>query len=195
MSPRVLQIRSLPNPMEQDGGNGARTHEPNLRELTAELDGVRALFMEMFKSLHSLIDERDRLYKERDDSRRVSVDAALIAAKEQTAASFVASEKAIVKAEEAQRAYNVQHNDLARKMDEQNKATIPRIEAERRMQDLEKSINDVRNTLSAGGGVSEGGRRLKDESRANIALGLSLLAALISLGGILTVVVRSLGAR
>ena len=50
-----------------------------------------------------IIDERDRLYKERDDSRRTAVDAALTAVKEQTKASFDASEKAIVKAEEAQR--------------------------------------------------------------------------------------------
>lgn len=95
-------------------------------------------------SLREINDERDRLYKERDESRRTAVDAALTAVKEQTKASFDASEKAIVKAEEAQKSYNQSHNDLARKMDDQNKATMPRSETESRFRSLEEKVNDTR---------------------------------------------------
>jgi len=124
--------------------NGYRTHEPSLRELTAELDGARDLLEEKIQSLRDVLDERDRLYKERDDARRTAVDAALAAVKEQTKASFEASEKAIVKAEEAQKAYNTAHNDLARKMDEQNKATMPRPEIQARFDSLEEKLTSLR---------------------------------------------------
>jgi len=72
-------------------------------------------------------------------------------------------------AEDAQKAYNVIHNDLARKMDEQNKATIPRTEAEQRTRQVEERINEIRNIQLLGGGANERSKRLKDESRANIA--------------------------
>lgn len=107
-------------------------------------------------SLREINDERDRLYKERDDSRRTAVDAALTAVKEQTKASFEASEKAIVKAEDAQKSYNQSHNDLARKMDDQGKGTMPRSETESRFRSLEEKINEVKSAISTGGGRSAG---------------------------------------
>lgn len=136
-------------------------------------------------ALRQLVDERDRLYKERDESRRTAVDAALAAVKEQTKSSFEASEKAIVKAEEAQKAYNASHNDLARKMDEQNKATIPRPEAQTRFDALEEKIASIKNTLAASSGVSVGGKALKDESRSNLAIAVSVIVLLITLGKML----------
>lgn len=124
--------------------NGSRTHEPSLRELTAELDGLREVLLAKLEAAKEIFNERDKLYKERDESRRTMVDAALVAQKEQTKASFEASEKAIVKAEEAQKSYNQSHNDLVRKMDEQNKATMPRTETESRFRTLEEKINELR---------------------------------------------------
>jgi vacuolar-type H+-ATPase subunit I/STV1 len=135
--------------MAERDSNGPRTHEPSLRELTAELDGLRQLFLEMVKSQRDILDERDKLYSERDMSRSKAVEAALVSVKEQTKASFEASEKAIVKAEEAQKAYNQSHNDLARKMDEQNKATMPRNETEARFSAIEEKIGVVRDSTSA----------------------------------------------
>jgi hypothetical protein len=131
--------------------------------------------------LKATLDERDKLYKERDDSRRTAVDAALTAVKEQTKASFEASEKAIVKAEEAQKAYNTSHNDLARKMDEQSKATMPRSETESRFHSLEEKITEIRTTIGTGVGAMVGGKAVKDESRANLALGISVVLFLLTL--------------
>lgn len=145
--------------MTTEDGNGSRTHEPSLRELTAEMDGLRELFHAKFDSLKEILDERDRLYKERDESRKTAVDAALTAVKEQTKDSFVASEKAIVKAEEAQKAYNSSHNDLARKMDDQNKATMPRPEAQQRFSALEEKIVIVSTAVAA---ATAGSKSMKD---------------------------------
>lgn len=129
-----------------------RTHEPSLREITVELDGLRTLVLAKLESLKELL-------KERDESRRTAVDAALTAVKEQTKASFEASEKAIVKAEEAQKSYNVAHNDLARKMDEQNKATMPRIETENRFSAMEEKLNAVKTSIAE---TVAGGKGMRD---------------------------------
>lgn len=136
-----------------------RTHEPTLRELTAEMDGLRELIMAKFDGIKETLNERDRLYKERAE----------------------ASEKAIVKAEDAQKAYNQNHNDLARKMDEQNKATIPRIEAAARFEQYAKEITELKTAQATGGGATLGGKALKEESRANIAIVIAVISVIGSL--------------
>ncbi len=118
--------------------NGPRTHEPNLRELTSEMDGMREVFRVEIKALRELIDERHSLYSERDHSRQDAVHSA-----------FLSSEKSNTKTEEAQKAYNAQHNDLINKMDKQNAATMPRIEIESRFVALEEKIGTVRDNTSA----------------------------------------------
>lgn len=120
-----------------------------LSEIKSELDGLREVVLAKQEALREIIDERDRLYKERDDSRRTAVDAALAAVKEQTKATFEASEKAIVKAEEAQKSYNSSHNDLSRKMDEQYKAMTPQSEARLKWDNSDREIADIRKELIA----------------------------------------------
>jgi len=109
--------------------NGPRTHEPDLRELTAELDGLR-----------QLMDERDKWYGERDRDRQLAVEKALAAAEKATASAFAASKEAIVKAEEGQKAYNLSHNDLLKKLDDQHKVTMPRSEADLRFEVMGAAI-------------------------------------------------------
>lgn len=87
--------------------------------------------------LLTVIDEHDKQHA-----------AALRALKELTAAAFVASEKAIVKAEEAQFAYNSTHNDLARKMDAQYKEMVPRAEANLKWDGFEKDLVELRKDIS-----------------------------------------------
>lgn len=122
----------------------------------------------------------EKLYDERDVSRKTAVDAALMAAKEQTKANFDASEKAIVKAEEAQKAYNASHNDLARKMDEQNKGTVPRPEIQQRFQTVEKDIADIRQQIAAGQAGALGGRQSKDDSRASMMQIIAVVSIIIA---------------
>lgn len=99
-------------------------------------------------SLRLVIDERDRLYKERD---------------------------------EAQRAYNERHNDLARKMVDQNKGTVPRPEIDARFHAIEEKVTELRTAIATGGGAALGGRAVKDETRANVAMIVGLLALVATL--------------
>lgn len=78
--------------------------------------------------LRIVIDERDRQYGIQFRAAEVAVGAAFDAQKAAMEAAFAASKEAIGKAEEAQRAYNVVHNDLSRKMELQGKETMPRPE-------------------------------------------------------------------
>jgi len=171
--------------MSEDRTANNRTHEPSLRELTIDLDGLKELLISKMESMKEVINERDKLYKERDDSRRTAVDAALAAAKEQTKASFEASEKAIVKAEEAQKSYNIAHNDLARKMDEQNKATMPRTETQQRFDSTAKEISELKTVVAAmvasSTGLAVGGKAVKDEGRANLAIIVAIIGVMLAL--------------
>lgn len=151
--------------METAAGHKFRETDVSLREYvdtTRKLDighlasladeklvGLKELLHSELAANRDVLDERDKLYKERDDSRRTAVDAALTAVKEQTKASFEASEKAIVKAEEAQKSYNASHNDLSRKMDEQYKAMTPQSEARLKWDNTDKEVGDLRRELTA----------------------------------------------
>lgn len=76
--------------------------------------------------LEKLINERDRLYKERWDAQNV----------------------AIFKAEEAQKTYNVGHNDLTRKMETQYSTMVPQAEAKVKWDSIDKAIEENRRTVS-----------------------------------------------
>ena len=78
--------------------------------------------------IERIVDERDRQYDMRFRASEIAVQAALLAQKELTASSFAASEKAIIKAEEAQRDYNQRSNEFRGQLDDQAKMLMPRIE-------------------------------------------------------------------
>lgn len=147
---------------------------------TIPVSDAQVLFAKV-DAMKEVIDERGRLYKERDESRRTAVDAALTAVKEQTKASFEASEKAIVKAEEAQKSYTASHSDLAWKMDEQSKATMPRSETETRFRGLEEKINELRSGEARGIGRSAGSPAMWSA----VSLGAALLMTLLSIAALI----------
>lgn len=150
--------------------NAQRTHEPSLREVVAELDGLR-----------KLMDERDKWYGERDKDRQTAVDKALAAADKQTVAAFLAAKEAVFKAEEGQKSYNATHNDIARKMDEQNKATMPRTEIDARFQGQEEKIGGLKEAFAKTAGATEGTKMVRDDSRANLAIAISFILLLLAL--------------
>ena len=184
--------------------NGSRTHEPSLREVTAELDGLRTLLLAKLEALNEKLDERDKLYTERDTSRRTAVEAALVAVKEQTASAFAASKEGIVEAKKGQDAYNATHNDLLRKMDDQNKSTMSRSEIDARFHAVEEKINTLKDSVATVGsavaaqiaavtGAQAGGKSVKDESRSNVAILVSVVAVLITVGiALATLVAKAL---
>jgi hypothetical protein len=130
-------------------------------------------------ALRELLDERDRRYEERDRDFKNFVNS-----------TFLSNEKAIAKAEQAQRDYNVAHNDLARKLDEQNKATIPRAECEARFRGLEENIVSLREAVTSFGGVSVGTRGIKDEARANFAVLISVASVVIAIISVAAMLMR-----
>jgi len=93
--------------------------------------------------LRELLDERDRRYESRFAAQERAADAALAAQKELTSAAFASAEKAILKAEEAQRAYNERSNEFRDALDDQNKRMLPRTEAEAQLAALDNKIADT----------------------------------------------------
>ncbi len=104
------------------------------------IDTLHEYLIAQIRNLRELLDERDRLYKERNDSQRTAVDAALTAVKENTKSSFDASEKAIVKAEDAQREYNIRSNEFRGQLDDQAKTLMPRPEALTMFKSVEEKL-------------------------------------------------------
>ena len=89
---------------------------------------LETIINERCNRLESIVNERDKQYDMRFRAAEIAVNAALASQQKNTADAFLASENAIEKAENAQKEYNIAHNDLSRKLDEQNKATVPRPE-------------------------------------------------------------------
>jgi DNA repair exonuclease SbcCD ATPase subunit len=184
---------------KQTGGRTLVAYDPSPRELQANIDSLRSLLAEKSEAFGKLLEinaikekleailelakERDRWYSERDKDRQVQVDKALTAAKEQTASSFAASKEAILKAEEAQRSYNQTHNDLNRKMEEQSKMTMPRLETQQRFEGVEEKIaatNKVINDLRESREKSEGRGAGVNATWAAIASVAGILIAVIA---------------
>lgn len=158
-----------------------RTRELTLIELTAELDALTRL-MEQYCSHHAKFeDERDNRYETKFTAAERAVAAALSAAKELSTATATASNQAIIKAEEAQTAYNLAHNQ-----------TIPRPEAEARFKTIEGEIKQLRETMASGGGREVGVKQVKDESRANIAIIVSVIVGFLSFVGVAVTIITVL---
>jgi DNA primase large subunit len=162
--------------------------------------------------LERVIDERDRLYDIRFKAAEVAVNAALAAAEKQTSASFLASEKAIVKAEEAQREYNIRSNEFRGQLDDQAKTLMPRpetltlfkshedklasmrseldsrlsayiVSVERALDEVKKDINGLRESRSEGGG-----RQLGETAMWGYVVGAA--GFILTLGSIILLVLK-----
>lgn len=112
-------------------------------DIIQRLQDVKELMAAKWSSVKTVMDERHALYQERAQSQKVAVDDALKAQKELTTQAFSASEKAIVKAEDAQKAYNLSHNDLLKKMD----LLVPKAEAQLKWETTDKEVQENRREL------------------------------------------------
>lgn len=145
-----------------------------------------------FQSFRELMSERDIRYMGMFTASKDAVTSALAAQKELTNSAFNSSEKAIVKAEEAQKSYNTSHNDLARKMDEQNKATMPRTETENRFKAMEEKVALLTGSFSAGSGAQAAVREARGDSRANLNALIAVISILIAVGGVVFGIAKAL---
>lgn len=155
------------------------------KDLNTALASLKAEFL----SFKELMKERHERYKERHDSHKTLMDAALTAVKDQTKSSFDNSREAIVKAEEAQNAYNLSHNDLAKKLEQQNQATMPRTETEGRFKAMEEKVALLTGSFVAGTGATQGAAISRQESRANISVIVAVIGSVLGMGGVLVAVI------
>jgi ABC-type Na+ efflux pump permease subunit len=145
--------------------------EITIGELVARLDASEKLNI-----------ERDRRYEERFKAAEEAVKAALVAAKELTAAAFASSEKAIVKAEDAQKSYNERTNELRGALNDQNKTLLPRNEADTRFAAIEEKVEEaktgiasLRESRSEGSGKDEAVEAARLAQRWVIGLAITVL--------------------
>lgn len=157
--------------MSTNGDNGSRTHEPSLREVVAELDGLRDLMKSEDRRLEQVMDERDARYMERSN-----------AAEKQVGVAFTASEKAAAKTEQAQDVYNRGHNDLLRKMDDQHKDTLPREEANAKFDSIGKEIQGLREFRSGDTVRRETRTEDRGQGNADRLVIVTLIAAIAGVG-------------
>lgn len=92
-------------------------------------------------------DERDKRYEERFKASETSVTTALAAQKEAVFAAFVASEKAIVKAETAQTSYNERSNEFRQALDDQAKLQLSKTEALQTFKSQDDKLEEVKNRI------------------------------------------------
>lgn len=106
--------------MAEPAKNG-RLHDPSLRELTAELDGLEKVLSEKISGLANISDERDRRYEDRFG-----------AMDEKNTLALASSEKAIAKAEIAQEKRFDNTNEWRAAMQDRDRNQMPRVEIEQR---------------------------------------------------------------
>jgi hypothetical protein len=179
--------------------------------ISHELTYLRREFISRLKALdrfvNKTLEERDRRYEDRFKAQETTVgdrfkaaetavSAALAAQKELTNASFIASEKAIGKAETAQADYNVRSNEFRGQLDDQAKTLMPRAESQVQFKSYDEKIEQMRVEIaslreyrSAGGGAKS--QQLESRQQSQWVIGLAVSAG-IGLGGLLTGVIMKI---
>ena len=158
-----------------------RTHEPSLRELTTELDGLRKLLEARVDAIREVVDERDRLYKERDEARRTAVDAALTAVKDQTKASFDASEKAIVKSDVNAEKWRENANEWRESMLDREVKFAAKSEVSAELGGIRNDIAGLTKSRDEFRGGTAGSHSVGADVRANIAIAVSVVGLIAML--------------
>lgn len=106
-----------------------------------------AYFERWLRSVEALMDERDRRYEDKFKALDNATEKALAAVREQTNAAFQANEKAITKAEEAQRSYNERSNEFRGQLDDQAKRLMAREEALSKFGTYDEKLEDCKREI------------------------------------------------
>ena len=94
------------------------------------------------------MDERDRRYEERFKAQEAAVTVALSSMEKITAATFASSEKAIDKAEAAQKDKNEMSNEFRGQLRDQADRFMPRLEAESKQNAMDDKIDALREEVA-----------------------------------------------
>lgn len=116
------------------------------------------------ESLSKIIDERDRQYGIQFKAAEETVHAALASQDRQMTSSFLSSEKAIAKAEQAQSEYNIRSNEFRGQLDDQAKLLMPRAEAQSMFTAYEDKLENVKEVIVSNKDATDiAADRLRDE--------------------------------
>lgn len=117
-------------------------------KLEANDISLKELIEKLFQAEQEYTRQRFDDIKKQFEQQEKNVAFALASQKELSQNVANASDKAITKAEEAQKQYNQGHNDLSRKMEDQYKEMLPRKEADERQKNQEEKLEAHRGELS-----------------------------------------------
>jgi hypothetical protein len=154
---------------------------PTLERFSSDLKGLRDLLLAKLDALREMMDERDRRYAAMSAESKEAVRAAFVAQKELTDAAFKSSEKAIIKAEDAQREYNARSNEFRGQLEDQASRLMPKDEANARFKvaddkidDIKKDVQNLRESRSEIGGKT-------DQNKWLIGIAVGLAGAVVAL--------------
>lgn len=144
--------------MNRAEDNNGRTHEPSLRELTAELDGATALLKASVENLAEVMNERDRRYEDR-----------FTAMDEKTSLALAGSEKAVSKAETATEKRFDAVNEFRGTLSDQATNLLPRAEASAKFQSYDEKLEDMKKEIGSLRESRSGSAGAKDERAVVVA--------------------------
>ena len=138
-------------------------------EVSAEVQHLSKLHGEKFASIQTQFQERDTRTDQTSKDSKVAVDAALQAAKEAVSEQNKSSALAIGKSETS-----------TGKQIDQIALNIAGMTS-----NLNDKIDDVKNRMNVIDGRTKGGQDNKDDHRSNIAIAVSVIMTLITIGGLI----------
>lgn len=100
-------------------------------------------------SLREFLEEKLQHLSTRVTNLDAKFDAALIAQEKATAQAFAASEKAIVKSEDAQRELNIKNNEFRGQLKDQSTLFMPSAEAKMMFTNFDEKLNALRNEFES----------------------------------------------
>lgn len=152
--------------------DNGRTHDPSLRELTAQIDGMVRLY-----------EERDRRYEDR-----------FKAADEKTALALTASKEAVSKAEAATEKRFDAVNEFRGTLSDQARLLLPRAEADSRLNAFSERIDEVKKEVAAlRESRSEGSGRHAQQTEGRAGNQWAISAAIAFAGVLVAVIVLGSG--
>jgi hypothetical protein len=119
-----------------------------------------------------------------------AVNAALAAAKEAVAAALAAAEKAREQAAADNQAWRASANEWRGSMQDRETRFATRTEMDAKFGAVDVALRAIQKDLDRGVGTLQGGKATKDESRASIALAVSIVAGIVGLIGLAVVLVK-----
>lgn len=125
----------------------ASREDPRFTALERVMEERDRLVHARFLAIKELVDERDRLYQQKFASGEVALSAALVAQEKSVASAFAASDKAITKAEDAQREYNARSNEFRGQLDDQAKSFMVRTEVTALLRQFDEKLETSKQEL------------------------------------------------